>query len=112
MIFGFPDGTCLSAYQLKDGSKLNLILKREAATPTPGSGPSNKPCSKENENVGSLEEELYRSLRKHFKSDIDTKTVVSEILRVIFQLISFTIPFLIILSFLFNLDLQQEIGTS
>ena len=77
-----PDGTCLSAYQLKDGSKLNLILKREAATPTPGSGPSNKPCSKENENVGSLEEELYRSLRKHFKSDIDTKTVVSEILRV------------------------------
>ena len=89
----FSDGTCLSAYQLKDGSKLNLILKREAATPTPGSGPSNKPCSKENENVGSLEEELYRSLRKHFKSDIDTKTVVSEILRVIFHYVSFTISF-------------------
>ena len=78
----FPDGTSLSAYQLQDGSKLNLILKREAATSTAGSGPSNKPSSKGKENVGSLEEELYRSLRKHFKSDIDTKTVVSEILRV------------------------------
>ena len=110
MVYQFPDGTSLSAYQLKDGSKLNLILKREAATPTPGSGPSNKPCSKENENVGSLEEELYRSLRKHFKSDIDTKTVVSEILRVIFYCLY--INNFIQVTFLSVLDLQQEISTS
>lgn len=79
------DGTCLSAYQLKDGSKLNLILKREAGTPTPGSGPASKPCGKEEEGVGTLEEELYKSLRKHFKSDIDTKTVVNEILKIYHQ---------------------------
>ena len=74
----------MSAYQLTDGSKLNLILKREAATPTPGSAPATRQnCGKDKEEItGTLEEELFNSLRKHFKNDVDTKTVVHEILKV------------------------------
>ena len=79
------DGTALSAYQLTDGSKLNLILKREAGTPTPGSAPDKQNCGKEEEHVGTFEEELFKSLRKHFKSDIDTKAVVNETLKVKMQ---------------------------
>jgi hypothetical protein len=79
------DGTSLSAYQLTDGSKLSLILKREAATPSPGSAPATRQnCGKDKEEVitGTLEEELFNSLRKHFKNDVDTKTVVHEILKI------------------------------
>ena len=84
-IYFYVDGTALSAYQLTDGSKLNLILKREAGTPTPGSAPDKQNCGKEEEHVGTFEEELFKSLRKHFKSDIDTKAVVNETLKVKIQ---------------------------
>ena len=78
------DGTFLSAYKLTDGSKLNLVLKREAVTPTTNSGPSRqnyRPTSDES-NVGTLQEELVKSLRKHFKSDADTEKVIANFMSV------------------------------
>ena len=77
----FLDGTFLSAYQLTDGSKLNLILKREAATPTTKSGPSaQNPRSVEN--FGTPEEELFKALRKHFANDAETRRVVATFMTV------------------------------
>jgi len=77
------DGTSLSAYQLTDGSKLNLILKREAASPGSAAPATRQNCGKDKEEVtGTLEEELFKSLRKHFKNDVDTKTIVHEILKI------------------------------
>jgi len=75
------DGTFLSAYQLTDGSKLNLILKREAATPTTKSGPSaQNPRSVEN--FGTPEEELFKTLRKHFANDAETRRVVATFMTI------------------------------
>merc|ERR1711976_83831 len=75
------DGTFLSAYQLTDGSKLNLILKREAATPTTKSGPSaQNPRSVEK--VGPPEEELFKTLRKHFANDAETRRVVATFMTI------------------------------
>lgn len=73
----FSDGTPLSSYNIKDGAKLNLILKREAATPTTKSGPSaQNPRSVDNK-FGPPEEELFKILRKHFANDAETKRVVA-----------------------------------
>lgn len=81
------DGTFLSAYKLTDGSKLNLVLKREAITPTTTSGPSRQKAqvfqSKEAVKIESLEEELAKHLRKHFMSEADTKKVIAIFMTVI-----------------------------
>ena len=75
------DGTPLSAYKITDGAKLNLILKREAATPTTKSGPSaQNPRSVDK--VGPPEEELFKTLRKHFATDTETKRVVTTFMTV------------------------------
>jgi len=77
------DGTFLSAYKLTDGSKLNLVLKREAVTPTTNSGPSRQNYRPTNEiSVGTLDEELVKALRKHFKSDADTKKVIATFMSI------------------------------
>ena len=76
----------MSAYKLTDGSKLNLVLKREAVTPTTNSGPSRqnyRPTADEIA-VGTLEEELTKTLRKHFKSDADAKKVIATFMSVSF----------------------------
>ena len=63
----FSDGTFLSAYKLTDGSKLNLILKREAAiassTTKSESSPRSSPAPVESvtPKVVTLEEELLIS---------------------------------------------------
>ena len=86
------DGTFLSAYKLADGSKLNLILKREAgpvspATTNSGTGSrQNSPAPAEliPSKKATLEEELAKHLRKHFKSEADTKKVISTFMAVRF----------------------------
>lgn len=82
------DGTFLSAYKLTDGSKLNLILKREAAigssTTKSESSPRSSPAPVESvtPKVVTLEEELLNRLRKHFKSEADTKKVISTFMTI------------------------------
>jgi len=82
------DGTFLSAYKLADGSKLNLILKREAAPTTnseTGTGNrQNSPAPAEliPSKKATLEEELAKHLRKHFKSEADTKKVISTFMAI------------------------------
>ena len=86
------DGTFLSAYKLADGSKLNLILKREAAPVSPAttnSGTGNRqnspaPAELIPSKKATLEEELAKHLRKHFKSEADTKKVISTFMAVRF----------------------------
>jgi len=79
------DGTFLSAYKLTDGSKLNLILKREAAiassTTNSGTSQQNSPAPPESKEV-TLEEELANHLRKHFKSEADTKKVITTFMTI------------------------------
>lgn len=70
------DGTYLSAYKLTDGSKLNLVVKREATPTGTSPQPQTQKPSRNNETNLNLEEELFKSLRKHFKSDEDTTKVV------------------------------------
>jgi len=86
------DGTFLSAYKLADGSKLNLILKREAApasaaTTNSETGTGNRQNSPAPAKVipskkATLEEELAKHLRKHFKSEADTKKVISTFMAI------------------------------
>jgi len=82
------DGTFLSAYKLTDGSKLNLILKREAAlassTTNSESSHQSSPAPAESitPKVVTLEEELSNHLRKHFKSEADTKKVISTFMTI------------------------------
>ena len=88
------DGTFLSAYKLADGSKLNLILKREAApasaaTTNSENGTGNRqnspaPAAVIPSKKATLEEELAKHLRKHFKSEADTKKVISTFMAVSF----------------------------
>jgi len=86
------DGTFLSAYQLTDGSKLNLILKREAKPPTTVSGPSpqnirpsgaeQQQQQQQQQNILSIEEELAKHLKKHFKSEADAQKVLTSFMTV------------------------------
>jgi len=77
------DGTFLSAYKLTDGSKLNLILKREAITPTTNSGPSPQSIRpSEAQKVLPVEEELSKHLLKHFKNESDAKKVAASFMSV------------------------------
>ena len=90
------DGTFLSAYKLADGSKLNLILKREAApasaattnsetvTGNRQNSPAPAPAKVIPSKKATLEEELAKHLRKHFKSEADTKKVISTFMAVSF----------------------------
>ncbi len=72
------DGTNLGAYSLVDGSKLNLIVKREATT-TAASVPKLKP---EDSSVEGLDEVLLKSIRKHFRTEAEAKKVVSVFMTV------------------------------
>jgi len=81
------DGTFLSAYKLTDGSKLNLILKREAALSGTTANSDNQsrhgsPVESIPSKKSTLEEELSKHLRKHFKSEADTKKVISTFMAV------------------------------
>jgi len=81
------DGTFLSSYKLTDGSKLNLILKRDAAvassTTNSGSSRQNSPAAESiSSKEATFEEELAKHLRKHFKSEADTKKVISTFMAV------------------------------
>ncbi len=80
------DGISLSEYKLTDGSKINLVVKREAATSTHPATSTKQPTT-EAEAVDEpdllVEEELFKVLRKHFKSDADTKKVVASFKQVL-----------------------------
>ena len=85
----------MSAYKLTDGSKLNLILKREAALSGTTANSDNQsrhgsPVESIPAKKSTLEEELSKHLRKHFKSEADTKKVIST-----FMAVSFFFQFLI-----------------
>ncbi len=80
-MFFLLDGISLSEYKLTDGSKINLVVKREATSaeqPPAGSTKQQTPPKVEDEPQALLEEELFKVLRKHFKSDNDTKKVVKS----------------------------------
>lgn len=77
------DGTFLSAYKLTDGSKINLVVKREAAVSTAVPNRQNFRVEEDQVvDVGTLEEELFKSLRKHFRNDADTTKVVTVFVNV------------------------------
>ena len=86
ILTSFSDGTFLSSYKLTDGSKLNLILKRDAAvassTTNSGSSRQNSPAESISSKEATFEEELAKHLRKHFKSEADTKKVISTFMAV------------------------------
>lgn len=59
------EGTSLKEYNLQEGAKLHLVVKKEGST--------NKSLDSESKR---FEEELYKQMRKSFKSDEDTRKVV------------------------------------
>jgi len=60
------EGTSLKEYNLVEGAKLHLVVKKE-----------DSPTKCENKSAANkVEEELFKQMRKHFKSEDDTRKVV------------------------------------
>lgn len=69
------DGTALDAYKLNDGAKLHLMLKDHKTAISSSDTASSTKKAAATAAVASLEEELSRSLRKHFRSEEEAKRV-------------------------------------
>ena len=100
----------MSEYKLTDGSKINLVVKREAsstAQPPAGSTKQQTPPKVEDEPQVLVEEELFKVLRKHFKSDNDTKKVVTTFKQVRYTLLRLLLVQSLISRFLKGLFVVQ-----
>lgn len=60
------EGTAIKEYNLSEGSKLHLAVKKESSVAK----------SEHEKGKNKLEEELFKQMRKSFKSDDDTRKVV------------------------------------
>ncbi|XP_059098473.1 ubiquitin-like protein 4A [Tigriopus californicus] len=71
------DGNSIGHYQLVDGSKLHLMLKKVSSSDPQTVSVTEPPASKTAPGI-SLDVALQKALRKHFASDQDTKKVVQQ----------------------------------
>lgn len=72
------DGNNLGHYQVVDGSKLHLMLKKAPSSGVVASTVSVAESPSKNVPSVSLDTVLFKALRKHFASDQDTKKVVQQ----------------------------------
>lgn len=76
------DGNNLGHYQVVDGSKLHLMLKKAPSSGVVASTVSVAESPSKNVPSVSLDTVLFKALRKHFASDQDTKKVVQQFKKV------------------------------
>ena len=81
------DGTLLEEYQLKEGDKLHLVVKKESTPVKSDKSPSQKTSTGCIETQTEtpvrvlLEREMTRILRSHYSSDTEVRKVVSVFIK-------------------------------